>query len=169
MVVENAREASATDPGRERALAVSIVIPAFNEAPRLPDRAARLADAVAIGVIDPWTTELIVVDDGSTDETARVAQELLAPAFPRLRILRLDENSGKGAAIRVGTAAAAAPVVAFMDADMSVDPVQLPQLLEAIKSADVAIGSRSLPNSVSSWTAHNESSWVAPSTPSSMR
>jgi dolichyl-phosphate beta-glucosyltransferase len=147
LVVENAREASATDPGGERALEVSIVIPAFNEAPRLPDRAARLADAVAIGVIDPWTTELIVVDDGSTDETARVAQELLAPAFPRLRILRLDENSGKGAAIRVGTAAASAPVVAFMDADMSVDPVQLPQLLEAIKSADVAIGSRSLPNS----------------------
>ena len=84
------------------------------------------SDAVTTGVIDPWTTELIVVDDGSTDETACLAQELLAPAFPELRILRLGENSGKGAAVRVGAAAAAAPVVAFMDADMSVDPAQLP-------------------------------------------
>jgi len=131
----------------EGALTLSIVIPAFNEAPRLSQRAARLAHAVAAGVIDPWTTELIVVDDGSTDDTARLAEELLAPAFPRMRVLRLDENSGKGAAIRVGTAAATGPVVAFMDADMSVDPMQLPQLMEAIASADVVIGSRSLPNS----------------------
>lgn len=136
-----------THHGWDRSLALSIVIPAYNEAPRLPHRAASLLDAVTAGVIDPWTTELIVVDDGSTDETARLAQELLAPAFPQLRILRLGENSGKGAAIRVGAAAATAPVVAFMDADMSVDPAQLPQLLEAIEDADVAIGSRVLPDS----------------------
>jgi Glycosyl transferase family 2 len=140
-------EGSMSNRRWERALTLSIVIPAFNEAPRLSQRAARLAHAVAAGVIDPWTTELIVVDDGSTDDTARLAEELLAPAFPRMRVLRLDENSGKGAAIRVGTAAATGPVVAFMDADMSVDPMQLPQLMEAIASADVVIGSRSLPNS----------------------
>jgi hypothetical protein len=133
--------------GGGRSLALSIVIPAYNEAPRLRHRAASLSDAVTTGVIDPRTTELIVVDDGSTDETACLAQELLAPAFPQLRILRLGENSGKGAAVRVGAAAAAAPVVAFMDADMSVDPAQLPQLLEAIEGADVAIGSRVLPDS----------------------
>ena len=131
----------------DRALALTIVIPAFNEAPRLPKRAACLSEAARAGVIDPWTTELIVVDDGSTDDTARLAEELLAPAFPRLRILRLRENSGKGAAIRVGTGAAGAPVVAFMDADMSVDPTQIPLLLAAMEDADVAIGSRSLADS----------------------
>lgn len=131
----------------DRALTLSIVIPAFNEAARLPHRAACLSDAVTTGVLDPWTTELIVVDDGSTDDTARLAQELLAPAFPRLRILRLAENSGKGAAIRVGATAAGAPVVAFMDADMSVDPTQIPLLLAAMEDADLAIGSRSLAES----------------------
>jgi dolichyl-phosphate beta-glucosyltransferase len=131
----------------DRALTLSIVIPAFNEAPRLPHRAACLSEAVHSGVLDPWTTELIVVDDGSTDDTARLADELLAEAFPRLRILRLAENSGKGAAIRVGAGAAGAPVVAFMDADMSVDPTQIPLLLAAMEDADVAIGSRSLADS----------------------
>jgi dolichyl-phosphate beta-glucosyltransferase len=135
------------DGNWERALTLSIVIPAFNEASRLLHRTASLSDAARTGVIDPWTTELIVVDDGSTDDTARLAEELLAPAFPRLRILRLSENSGKGAAIRVGAGAAGAPIVAFMDADMSVDPTQIPLLLAAINDADVAIGSRSLADS----------------------
>jgi dolichyl-phosphate beta-glucosyltransferase len=136
---------------RSSALTLSIVVPAFNEAPRLARRAALLSDAVTSGAIDPWTTELIVVDDGSTDDTASLALDLLAPAFPRLRILQLGENSGKGAAIRVGAAAAGAPIVAFMDADMSVDPAQLPQLLAALEGADVAIGSRSLADSSVEW------------------
>jgi hypothetical protein len=87
------------------------------------------------------------VDDGSTDETARLAEALLASTFPRLHILKLVENSGKGAAIRAGTNIASAPVVAFMDADMSVDPSQIPLLLAAIESADVVIGSRALTDS----------------------
>jgi hypothetical protein len=64
-----------------------------------------------------------------------------------LRILQLQENSGKGAAVRAGANVAAAPIVAFMDADMSVDPSQLPLLVAAIKNADIAIGSRSLTDS----------------------
>jgi glycosyltransferase involved in cell wall biosynthesis len=131
----------------DEALTLSIVIPAFNEASRLVDRAERLNEAASNGVIDPAATELIVVDDGSTDETAQFAQLLLAPAFPRLRVLQLGENSGKGAAIRAGANVAAAPIVAFMDADMSVDPSQLPLLVAAIENADVAIGSRCLTDS----------------------
>jgi dolichyl-phosphate beta-glucosyltransferase len=133
---------------RDNGLRLSLVVPAFNEAPRLGEKAIYLANAVTSGVIDPMTTELIVVDDGSTDGTALVAQRLLGPVFPRMRILRLPRNSGKGAAIRVGAAAAAAPIVAFMDADMSVDPTQLPLLVEAMEGADVAIGSRALTGSV---------------------
>jgi hypothetical protein len=131
----------------EEPLTLSIVIPAFNEAQRLVDKMALLNDAVSAGIIDPWVTELIFVDDGSTDETGQLAKMLLAPAFPRMRILRLRENSGKGAAIRAGTAVAAAPVVAFLDADMSVDPAQVPLLLAAVQHSDVAIGSRSLTES----------------------
>jgi dolichyl-phosphate beta-glucosyltransferase len=63
-------------------------------------------------------------------------------------VLRLEENSGKGAAVRAGAGAAGAPVVVFMDADMSVHPAQIPLLLAAMADSDVVIGSRSLPGSV---------------------
>jgi len=129
-------------------LTLSIVIPAFNEGPRLIDRAARLIDAITAGVIDPRATELILVDDGSTDDTSQRALDYLGPSFPLMRVLRLEENSGKGAAIRVGASAAGAPIVAFMDADMSVDPSQIPMLLAAMADSDVVIGSRSLADSV---------------------
>jgi dolichyl-phosphate beta-glucosyltransferase len=137
----------AADRMLDDAPTLSLVIPAFNEAPRFSDRAERLTEATSRGVFDPGATEVIVVDDGSTDETAHLAQLLLAPTFPRLHILKLAENSGKGAAIRTGTNIASAPVVAFMDADMSVDPSQIPLLLAAIESADVAIGSRAMTDS----------------------
>jgi hypothetical protein len=140
---------------RDEALNLSIVIPAFNEAVRMKDRAGLLNEAVAAGDIDPFVTELIVVDDGSTDETARLAERLLAPVYPRLRILQMSKNSGKGAAIRVGAGAAAAPFVAFMDADMSVDPSQVPLLVAAMENAHVAIGSRAMADSsVQSYRRH---------------
>jgi len=140
---------------RDDDLNLSIVIPAFNEAARMRDRAGLLNEAVAAGDIDPLVTELIVVDDGSTDETARLAQRLLAPVYPKLRVLQMSTNSGKGAAIRVGAGAAAAPFVAFMDADMSVDPSQVPLLVAAMEGADVAIGSRAMADSnVQSYRFH---------------
>jgi glycosyltransferase involved in cell wall biosynthesis len=135
------------DPTWDQAPTLTIVMPAFNEAVRLSAKASLLTLAVERGVLDQASIELIVVDDGSTDGTAGLAQEILAPSFPRLRILRLNKNSGKGAAIRAGVAAAMAPIVAFMDADMSVDPAQVPQLVDAIADVDVVIGSRSLSDS----------------------
>ncbi|MGO9856268.1 MAG: dolichyl-phosphate beta-glucosyltransferase [Acidimicrobiales bacterium] len=127
---------------------LTVIVPAFNEALRLTQRATRLAVAAEDGALCPRTTELIVVDDGSTDETGWRAEELLASTFPRLRVLRIHDNAGKGAAIRLGTAAATAPIVLFMDADMSVDPSEIPRLVNAIGRADVAIGSRSHAESV---------------------
>ena len=127
---------------------LTVIVPAFNESLRLAEGARRFAAAVEGGQLCPASTELIVVDDGSTDETASRAEELLAETFPRLRVLRLHENVGKGAAVRLGTAAATAPVVLFMDADMSVDPTEIPRLVKVIGPADVAIGSRSLTDSV---------------------
>jgi dolichyl-phosphate beta-glucosyltransferase len=130
---------------------LTIVVPAFNEAARLVERAARLIEAVRSGAIDAESTELILVDDGSTDGTAEVATGVLSPDFPHMRIVRLLENSGKGAAVRAGAAAASAPIVVFMDADMAVDPSDLPLLMTAMQHSDVAIGSRSIDGA----TVHN--------------
>jgi len=127
---------------------VTVVVPAFNEARRFTQHLGLFEAAVREGSICPRSTEVIVVDDGSTDETAAKAEEVLSPTFPLLRVLQLHNNSGKGAAIRVGTAAATAPVVLFMDADMSIEPSQIPHLVKAIGPADLAIGSRSLAESV---------------------
>jgi hypothetical protein len=133
-----ARPDSAAPPG----VALSLVIPAFNEGQRLDDGVARLRVAIAAGAIDPETTEFIVVDDGSTDDTTERAGVLFS-AFPHVRLLRLPENHGKGGAVRAGVAVAAAPVIAFADADMAIDPGQTPEFIGALAEADVAIGSRS--------------------------
>jgi hypothetical protein len=123
-------------------VSLSLVIPAYNEGPRLDDGVARLRAAIAAGAIDPETTEFIVVDDGSADDTTERAGTLLS-AFPHVRLLRLSENHGKGGAVRAGVAVASAPVIAFADADMAIDPGQTPQFVGALAKADLAIGSRS--------------------------
>lgn len=129
-------------PGPDPAL--SIVVPAFNEADRLPEGMARFRDAVEAGAVDTSQTELVLVDDGSTDGTGEVARRLLAP-MAWARVVRLDRNAGKGAAVRAGVSLARGAVVAFTDADMAIDPVQLPKFVEALGEADLAIGSRVLP------------------------
>lgn len=125
-------------------IVTSVVVPAYNEEARLDAAMQRLGLAVSSGAIEPSTTELLFVDDGSTDDTRRRAIELLAP-LPHARVLSRPRNSGKGAAVRAGVAAASGPTIAFMDADMSIDPDQLPALLAALERADLAIGSRAVP------------------------
>lgn len=127
---------------------LTAIIPGFNAASVLPDCASHLKKAAVDGILPADATQLIFVDDGSDDGTARLAEELLAPEFPRLRIIRFEKNTGKGAAVRAGIAAAEAPLVLFMDVDMSVEPTDVPGLIDALGSVDVAIGSRSVPESV---------------------
>ncbi len=120
---------------------LTLVIPAFNESARLPDGLARLrsaADATGIDLVD---VELLVVDDGSTDGTAQLADRELR-ALPHARTITLPHNLGKGAAVRAGLLAATGRKVVFADADMSIDPVHLGDLLSALDRADVAVGSR---------------------------
>ena len=123
------------------ALTLSLVIPAYNEEARLSDGVGRLSAAIAAGALAPESTEFIVVDDGSTDDTSERAGALFS-AFPHVQLLRLPENHGKGGAVRAGVAVASAPVIAFADADMAIDPAQAPQFLAAMARADLAIGSR---------------------------
>src|ERR1700730_14808414 len=86
--------------------------------------------------------EFILVDDGSTDDTAELARECIAAAGCGT-LISLPRNRGKGAAVRAGMARARGDVVVFADADMSCDINDLPTLIDALADADVAVGSRS--------------------------
>jgi dolichyl-phosphate beta-glucosyltransferase len=128
---------------------LSVVVPAYNEELRLPALLNRLdADMDRIlGETSLRLVEVIVVDDGSTDATARIAET--HPGLPgRLRVIRLDRNRGKGAAVRAGMLAAAGGCALVTDADMSTpleDVVALSAELE--RGRDLVIGSRALPAS----------------------
>jgi dolichyl-phosphate beta-glucosyltransferase len=121
---------------------LSLVIPAYNEAARLTRSIPRL-----LHVIDRNETEVIVVDDGSTDGTAEVASAHLA-GLPRSSVIRLPHNSGKGAAVRSGVVEACGEIIAYMDADMATEPSDLILLLDALRDSPLAIGSRALEASV---------------------
>jgi dolichyl-phosphate beta-glucosyltransferase len=129
------------------ALRLSVVVPAYNEAHRLVDGFERFRSAIQAGAVDVACTEVIVVDDGSNDDTAGRARTLLAD-LPHHRIIRLPFNQGKGAAIRAGISAARGAVTAYMDADMAIDPRAIPLLLDRLATTEAAIGSRSLPDSM---------------------
>ena len=87
------------------------------------------------------------IDDGSTDATAETARRLLAH-LPHHRVISLPVNRGKGAAVRTGVAQARTPYVAYMDADMAIDPRAVPCCSTPWRTSDVAIGSRALADSM---------------------
>jgi dolichyl-phosphate beta-glucosyltransferase len=115
------------------------VIPAFNEARRLPRYLAQIVtyfDGRSEGY------EVLVVDDGSTDGTADVVTEIVR-AHPTVRVLRHDRNEGKGAAVRRGMLAARGDYRLFADADGATPIVELKRLEAALAAgAQLAIGSR---------------------------
>ncbi|MGB8473017.1 MAG: dolichyl-phosphate beta-glucosyltransferase [Candidatus Acidiferrum sp.] len=123
---------------------LSIVIPAFNEELRLPDTLERIAAYLPkLG----GETEILVVDDGSKDRTAAVAESFRA-RLPGLRVVSNGENRGKGYSVRHGMREARGRRVLFTDADLSAPIEETPKLLEALESYDVAIGSRALDRSL---------------------
>lgn len=119
---------------------LSLVVPVYNEEDRFAERAEELADFVR-GF--PIGSELLVVDDGSTDQTAEVVEAFLA-GVPDLRAKLLRRSHrGKGSAVRAGLEAATAEYAGFCDVDLSTPPDQLELILEvACAGAVLAIGSR---------------------------
>src|SRR5690606_33540787 len=115
--------------GKRLVTTVSVVIPAFNEAERLPTTLAALHGL-------PGLSEVIVVDDGSTDDTAEAARRAGA------RVIRLAQNRGKGAALQAGTAAARGDVLLLLDADVGETAGEARKLLEPVLrgEADLVIG-----------------------------
>ena len=114
---------------------VSIVVPAFNEASRIGES---LRQIEAFLKRMPWRAEVIVVDDGSRDQTSSIASGM---PFPELRLIRNETNSGKGHAVRMGVLAATGRYVLFSDADLSAPIEELEKLLAVARQqgADVVI------------------------------
>ncbi len=123
---------------------LSIVVPAFDEEQRLRVNLPAIARYVEEQRLE---AEILVVDDGSRDATARVAESFLAQT--RGRVLRVGENRGKGHAVRGGLLAAAARWVLVTDADLSTPIAEHARLAAAVRDHDLdgAIGSRALPGS----------------------
>ena len=118
---------------------ISIVIPAYNEAPRLGPTLDRVLDFVRK---QGWDAEVIVVDDGSRDGTADIVRGY-AKNNEIVRLLQNPGNRGKGYSVRNGVMNANGRIILFTDADLSSPIEEAPKLLEVIESgADVAIGSR---------------------------
>ena len=115
--------------------AISVVIPCRNEARNL---------AFLIGEVDAALSgrdyELLVVDDGSTDTTGQVLAERIARGDGRVRHIRHDRSAGQSAAVRSGVLAARGSVIVTMDGDGQNDPQYLPQLADALLSADAGTG-----------------------------
>jgi dolichyl-phosphate beta-glucosyltransferase len=117
---------------------LSLILPCFNEAGRLP---ATLAAYLAHLPDGPDAVEVLVVDDGSTDATARIARAVAA-RDARVRVLRSRPNHGKGFAVRTGMLAAAGNLLVFTDADGAYGPADLERVVRALVAAPVAIGTR---------------------------
>lgn len=117
----------------------SLIFPAFNESRRL---AATLDSVVSYVSQQHWKVEIIVVNDGSTDDTADIVKGYAAQ-YPVVRLVQNPGNRGKGYSVRNGMLNAHGDVLLFSDADLSSPISEAPKLLAALENgADVAIGSR---------------------------
>ena len=130
---------------------LSVIIPAYNEAARL-----RKTLLIVVDYLNAHTreSELIVVDDGSRDETAEVAERSITEAASSTtvsaKVIRNQPNRGKGHAVRTGLLAARAPFALFSDADLSTPITETPKLIAPIERGlyDLTFGSRALDRSL---------------------
>jgi dolichyl-phosphate beta-glucosyltransferase len=135
---------------------LTLVLPAYNEAPRigpaldelfgyLRRRGERARDGAAGAGLLPERIDVIVVDDGSTDDTASLVEARPEASGSSggvtVTVLRVP-HGGKGAAVRAGMLAADGDLVIFTDADMATPPDQIPLIVDALAEHDVALGSR---------------------------
>ena len=124
---------------------LSVIVPAYNEARRLPETLERLR---AYLDAEGEEYEVIVVDDGSQDGTPDLVEQSTA-LWPQLRLIRLRRNAGKGAAVRAGMLDARGELRLFTDADLSTPIDELSRLRQAIQGTTaVAIGSRAVAGAV---------------------
>jgi len=118
---------------------ISVIIPVYNEVNTIEDVISRV-------YATPYETEIIVVDDGSTDGSRQVVEMIPKTEDMGLIFLCHDRNLGKGAALATGFKAVTGDVIIIQDADLELNPIEYPNLLEPILDgkADVVYGSRFL-------------------------
>ena len=122
---------------------LSVVIPALNEAGRLPPTLARIG--AYLGAHPDWLpAEIVVVDDGSSDGTAIAAAEVELAHGIELRVAEHPTNRGKGAAVRTGFDLSCGRWVLLTDADLSAPIDELPVLARGASRGSVAVGSRAI-------------------------
>src|SRR5260370_28364013 len=121
--------------------AFSVVIPCFNEAARIGTTIRATLDYLHKNSPE---SELIVVNDGSTDATGAIAREAFSGAKLTTRLLENFPNRGKGAAVRSGLLVARKPIALFFDADLSTPLEETPKVIERIANGeiDIAFGTR---------------------------
>jgi glycosyltransferase involved in cell wall biosynthesis len=117
---------------------LSLVIPAYNEQENVEALLKRVGAALA-QTGRPF--EVVIVDDGSNDDTPRLLREAMG-RLPWLRVLRLQKNSGQSAAFDAGFKAAGGDVIATIDADLQNDPEEIPRLLPMLDGYDMVTGWR---------------------------
>jgi dolichyl-phosphate beta-glucosyltransferase len=122
---------------------VEIIIPSFNESARLPHTLARSVEYLRK---QPWSSRLVVVDNGSVDETAAVARAATREASPIEVVVIGCSRAGKGAAVRRGLLTSKAPIVGFFDADLSTPLETLDEAVRVLRAgASAAVASRYAP------------------------
>ncbi|MYF99138.1 glycosyltransferase family 2 protein [Candidatus Poribacteria bacterium] len=117
-------------------LQISIVIPAYNEAESLPALIEQIENVIKT---QAYKAEVIIVNDGSTDATIDVLEQLVLKhisAMLRIDVIHFRRNRGKAAALIAGFAAAHGEIVVTMDADLQDDPTEIPKLLEVLHNGD---------------------------------
>lgn len=117
-------------------MTLSVIVPVFNEVHTVADVLQRIHET-------PHKKEIIVVDDGSSDGTSKLLDQITGQ-FPNVRVMKHETNQGKGAALRTGMAAVKGDIVIIQDADLEYDPNDYSILIAPIISgmADVVYGSR---------------------------
>src|SRR3989344_8167255 len=117
---------------------LSIIIPCYNESETLQELINRIIDVD----IAPWNKEIVVVDDASTDSTS----EILRQFGDKLKVARLEKNSGKGSAVHRGLEMATGDHIIIQDADLEYHPKEFSSFLKVIdeKKSDIVYGSRNI-------------------------
>ena len=126
-------------------ISTSLIIPAHNESARLAEGYDRLRSTLE--QLSSDTTEIIVIDDGSDDDTMGTVQAVYGH-LTHTRFVRQEKNRGKGAAIRLGIGLARGDVVVCADADMSIDPRHIPDIVAGLSHSDLVPGSRTVEGGV---------------------
>lgn len=123
---------------------LSVVVPAYNEELRLQLTLERI---IAFLTDETYSWEILVINDGSTDKTAKVAEQVLASIGDKGRVLHNPGNRGKGYSVRAGMLEAHGKWILMSDADLSTPIEEVSRLMKASEKYDVVIGSRGLKES----------------------